>query len=91
MKGNALRLLDKLPFLTPRRRFELYPPFWLMRIKVLEWDEHWDRARILLPLTWISANQGGSMFGGFQACLADPVPALACAGNFPGYRMMTKS
>ncbi len=91
MKRNALRLLDKLTFLSPRRRFELYPPFWLMRVKVIEMDEDWNRLRILLPLTWISANHGGSMFGGYQACLADPVPALACARHFPGYRMMTKS
>jgi hypothetical protein len=31
------------------------------------------------------------MFGGYQAALADPVPALACARVFPGYSVWTRS
>jgi len=30
------------------------------------------------------------MFGGAQACLADPIPALACARIFPGYAVWTR-
>ncbi len=91
MKSSALSLLGKLSFLSARRRFELYPPFWFMRIRVLEMDERWNRVRIKLPLNWLSRNYGGNMFGGYQASLADPVPAFACGRNFSGYRMVTKS
>ena len=91
MKSSALTLLGKLSFLSPEKRFELYPPFFFMRIKVLEMDPHWDRVRIKLPLNWLSRNFGGNMFGGYQSSLADPVPAFACGRNFSGYRMVTKS
>ncbi len=30
------------------------------------------------------------MFGGVQACLADPIPALACLHRFPGHRIAAK-
>jgi hypothetical protein len=33
----------------------------------------------------MSRNPGGVMFGGYQAALADPIAALACARVFPGY------
>ncbi len=89
MRSN-MKLLGRLTFLSARRRFELYPPFFLMRVKVLELAEDWNSARIRLPLNWISANAAGNMFGGYQACLADPVPALACLKKFPGYRVATK-
>ena len=32
----------------------------------------------------MSRNPGGVMFGGYQAALADPIAALACARVFPG-------
>lgn len=31
------------------------------------------------------------MFGGFQASLADPIAALACAHVFPGYSIWTRA
>ncbi|MES0371293.1 MAG: DUF4442 domain-containing protein [Mariprofundaceae bacterium] len=85
-----LHLLSKLGFLSEARRFSWYPPFWLMRVKMLELADDWSHVRIKLPLTWISANSAGNMFGGFQANLADPVPAIACVKKFPGYRIATK-
>jgi len=30
------------------------------------------------------------MFGGYQACLADPIAALACSRVFPGYSCWTR-
>ncbi len=90
MHKSNLQLLNKLGFLSERRRFEWYPAFWMMRVRVVELAEDWSRARIKLPLTWISANSAGNMFGGFQANLADPVPAIACVKKFPGYRVATK-
>ncbi len=89
-RSSVLHLLGRLNMLSPRRRFELYPPFWLMRVKVIELDDEWRRARIRLPLNAVSANAAGNMFGGYQASLADPVPALACLRLFPGYRVATK-
>ena len=89
MRGY-LHLLSRLSFLSARRRFELYPPFFLMRIKVIELAQDWSMARIRLPLNRASANAAGNMFGGYQAALADPVPALACLKRFPGYRVVTK-
>lgn len=77
-------------FLSESRRFEWYPPFWMMRVKILELDNNWSHTRIKLPLTWVSANAAGNMYGGFQANLADPVPAIACVKKFPGYRVATK-
>jgi acyl-coenzyme A thioesterase PaaI-like protein len=84
-----MRLLRKLKFISQERRIELYPPFWMMRIKVLELND-WRRVRIRLPLTALARNMGGSMFGGYQASLADPIAALACNELFPGYAVFTR-
>lgn len=62
-----------------------------MRIKVLELSPCWRRVRILLPHSWIATNVGGSLFGGFQACLADPIAAMSCLKVFPGYSVWTRS
>jgi len=77
-------------FLSDRRRFELFPPFFLMRAKIDELAEDWSSVRIRLPLNWFSANAAGNMYGGYQASLADPIPSLACLKRFPGYRVATK-
>jgi acyl-coenzyme A thioesterase PaaI-like protein len=89
MRSN-LHLLGKLRFLSDKRRFELFPPYFLMRVKVVELTDDWSKVRIRLPLNWVSANAAGNMFGGYQASLADPVPALACLKRFPGFRFATK-
>jgi len=91
MKFNALRFIRRrLGFLSYARRMELFPPFWLMGVKVLEWSEDNHRVRIKLPLTWKSKNMGGSMFGGYQASLADPIAPLACSRIFKGYDVWTR-
>jgi hypothetical protein len=73
------------------RLLELYPPFLPMRIKVLEISNHWRTVRIRLPLNARSRNPGGVMFGGYQAALADPIAALACARIFPGFSVWTRA
>ncbi len=88
---NLRRLIWESRWLSDRRRIEWYPAFWLMRIKVLELSPCWRQVRILLPHSWIATNTGGSLFGGFQACLADPVAAMACHQVFPGYSVWTRS
>jgi acyl-coenzyme A thioesterase PaaI-like protein len=77
--------------LSDARLLELYPPFVPMRIKVLEISDNWRAVRILLPLNARSRNPGGVMFGGWQAALADPIAALACARVFPGYSVWTRA
>lgn len=88
---NALKLLGRLQFLSPARRLELFPPFFMMRVKVLHLSEDWREVRLRLPLNAWSKNMGGSMFGGNQASLADPIPALACARLFPGHSVWTRA
>lgn len=88
---NALKLLTRLRFLSPARRLELFPPFFMMRVKVLHLSEDWRDVRLRLPLNALSKNMGGSMFGGNQASLADPIPALACARLFPGHAVWTRA
>jgi len=90
MKLNLLRFISRLKFLSQARRLELYPPFFLMRIKVLEISDNWERVRLKLPLTMISKNMGGSMFGGYQAALSDPIAALACVRRYPGTDVWTR-
>jgi acyl-coenzyme A thioesterase PaaI-like protein len=62
-----------------------------MRVKVVELDSGWNKVRLRLPLTWLSRNLGDSMFGGYQAAIADPIAPIACAKHFPGYDVWTRS
>ncbi|MFM8517447.1 MAG: PaaI family thioesterase [Nevskiaceae bacterium] len=86
-----LRFMSERRILADGRMLELYPPFLFMRVKVLEMDREWRHVRIRLPLNAISRNPGGVMFGGYQAALADPIAALACARVFPGYSTWTRA
>jgi acyl-coenzyme A thioesterase PaaI-like protein len=88
---NLLRTIWHSRWLSEKRKIEWYPAFWLMRIKVLHLSPCWREVRILLPHTWIATNTGGSLFGGFQACLADPIAAMVCMKVFPGYSVWTRS
>lgn len=62
-----------------------------MRASLEEYNESWSKVRIRLPLNWVSKNAAGNMFGGFQASLADPIPAMACIKKFPKHRVATKN
>jgi acyl-coenzyme A thioesterase PaaI-like protein len=86
-----MRFMARSKILSDARLLELYPPFVPMRIKVLEIGDNWRAVRILLPLNARSRNPGGVMFGGWQAALADPIAALACARVFPGYSVWTRA
>ena len=88
---NALRMMKKMTFLSPRHRIEWYPPFFFMRVKVLYLADDWSEARLRLPLNVFSKNMGDAMFGGYIACLADPIAALACVKRFPGTDVWTRS
>jgi acyl-coenzyme A thioesterase PaaI-like protein len=86
-----MQFVSRSGILTDARLLELYPPFVPMRIKVLEITDGWRCVRIHLPLNARSRNPGGVMFGGYQAALADPIAALACARVFPGYSVWTRA
>jgi len=86
-----MRFMTRSGIFSDARLLEMYPPFVPMRIKVLEITDGWRQVRIRLPLNAMSRNPGGVMFGGYQAALADPVPALACARIFPGYSVWTRA
>ncbi|MGH8378598.1 MAG: PaaI family thioesterase, partial [Gammaproteobacteria bacterium] len=88
---GLLRFIANLKFLSEARRLELYPPFFKMHVKVLEMRDNWRHVRLRLPLTAFSSNLSGDMFGGWQAALADPIAALACARVFPGYSVWTRA
>lgn len=79
-----------LRLIPEKTRLAWYPPWWMMRIKVLKLENNWRKIHIKLPLTWAAKNMGGSMFGGFQASLADPIAPLACAKVFPEYDVWTR-
>src|SRR4029078_7215591 len=89
LMSQFMRFISRSGILPDARLLELYPPFRPMRIKVLEIAAGWRSVRILLPLNAMSRNPGGVMFGGYQAALADPIAALACARVFPGYSVWT--
>ena len=88
---NTIHFAKKyLSFISEEKKLEWWPPYWMMRLKVLELSNDWRRIRIILPLTWIAKNMGGSMFGGFQASLADPIAPLACGKIFAEYHVWTR-
>lgn len=88
---NVLRMMRKMKFLSPRKRIEWYPPFFFMRVKVLQLRDDWSNVVIRLPLNALSKNMGDAMFGGYIASLADPIAALACAKRFPGCAVWTRA
>jgi len=53
--------------------------------------DDWQTVRLHLPLNAFSRNMSNSMFGGYQASLADPIAALACAHRYPGYEVWTRA
>ena len=91
MMQRLMSFISRSRVFSDARLLELYPPFVPMRIKVLEIADGWRLVRIRLPLNAMSRNPGGVMFGGYQAALADPIAALACARVFPGYSVWTRA
>jgi len=91
MAFNIFALLKRLPFIPEKKFLEWYPPFWLMGVKVLEITNNGRVVRLKLPLTMFSKNMGDSMFGGYQAAVADPIAAIVCAKIFPGHEVWTRS
>ncbi len=90
-KFNTINCAKKcFGFLPETKLLEWWPAWWMMRIKVTSLENNWRKVRITLPLTWVSRNMGGGMFGGFQASLADPIAPLACSKVFDEYHVWTR-
>ena len=88
---SSLSLAKKLFWFLPEEKIiAWWPAWWMMRLKVTSLANNWREVRIILPLTWVSRNKGGGMFGGFQASLADPIAPLACAKVFSDYDVWTR-
>lgn len=84
---NPFRLIGA----KKRHDIALFPPWWLLNIKILENRDNWRHVRIRLPLGFFTRNMAGHMFGGSQASLADPIAAIACAHIFPEYSVWTRA
>ncbi len=90
-KFNSISFVKKfLWFISEEKMLAWWPAWWMMHIKVTSLANNWRQVRITLPLTWVARNMGGSMFGGFQASLADPIAPLACAKVFSEYQVWTR-
>ncbi len=72
------------------KRLENFEPFKMMQVEILELTPDWRSIKLLLPLSEAATNHQGTMFGGFMASLADPVAALSCGKQFPGYAAWTR-
>jgi acyl-coenzyme A thioesterase PaaI-like protein len=88
---RMIRSFARTTWLSEARKIELYFPFLFMRVKVVHLDRDWRRVVLKLPLTSLSRNANGVLFGGFQAMLADPVAALACARRFREHACFTRA
>ena len=77
-------------FVSDEKLLQWWPAWWMMRLKVTSLENNWRKVRITLPLTWVSKNAGGGMFGGYQASLADPIAPLACGKVFSDYQVWTR-
>lgn len=88
-----MKLFQLHRLIGARKRGDLtwFPPYWLLGIRILDTGDNWRQVRIKLPLTFFTRNMGKSMFGGCQASLADPIPAIACAHVFPDYSVWTRN
>ena len=91
LKFNSIAIAKKFFWFIPEEKLlAWWPAWWMMHIKVTSLENNWRKVRITLPLTWVSKNMGDSMFGGYQASLADPIAPLACAKVFSEYDVWTR-
>ena len=87
---KIIRLINSIKWFSLEKKLPLYPPFILMGVKIINIQQQPIQLRLKLPLNWRSRNSGGSLFGGFQAAIADPIAPIACLMAFPKYHVWTR-
>lgn len=80
----------KLKILSEARLLEIYPPFFLMGIRVKKVGKDYRLLHAQLPFRWCNKNIQGTMFGGYICALSDPLALLLCERIFPGTQGWTK-
>lgn len=83
---NLVRFITKQKIIKSLHGFkalEYYPPFLFMGVKIVQVSSDYKRLHAILPLRWFGSNPHGTIFGGFMAALADPLPAIMCGKIFP--------
>lgn len=88
--NKIIRLVSSTKWLSLEKKLSLYPPFLLMGVKAVRIQRQPIQLHLKLPLGWRSKNSGGSLFGGFQAAIADPIAPMACLMAFPEYHVWTR-
>lgn len=87
---NVVRFLGLFKFLSDRRLLELYPPFFLMGVRIRDVHPQYRSMKAILPLRWYGKNFHGTMYGGFIASVSDPLAALLCLKIFRKVEVWTK-
>lgn len=72
------------------KKLRFYPPFLLMGVRILNSGTNPASLHVRLPLSWRTRNSGGSIFGGFQAAMADPIAPVVCLMSFKDIHVWTR-
>ena len=87
---NIMSMLGQVKWLSYEKKISFYPPFLLIGARVRKVSRNPIEIIVHLPLGWRSCNGGGSVFGGCQALVADPIAPIGCLIAFPEYHVWTK-
>lgn len=87
---SVIKKLARLSFVPKQMLLEYYPPFLFIGVKASHISNDKRKVTLRIPLRWYSKNLHGTMFGGFIAAVADPVPAIMCTELLPHVEVWTK-
>ena len=79
-----------MKFVSETKLLEMWPPFFVMGVKVVSVAKNYRHLHVRVPLRWYGTNLFGTMFGGWMSAVADPLPALLCQKIFKGTQVWTK-
>jgi len=81
------RRLGWVPFSWLMR---LYPPFFMMGVRVEGHTDDPPYLKVSIPSRFWALNLNGTLFGGYICALTDPLPAIMCHRLFPGAQVWTQ-
>ncbi len=87
---NIIELLRMLRFIPEPKLLQLYPPFFFIGLKVLEYSKDLKRVHVRLPMRWYTKNMHGTFFGGVLTMVCDPFPAIMIPKYFSNVHVWTK-